>query len=335
MKPFIFVKIVLFCLIISIGAFSQAGLQRFHYNTQKMGSDFELILYHTDSSQVQLLANLCYATVDSVNAACSDYDYKSEIRVLEKTYKKGQWMKPSPLLFEILTQCDMAYKQSGGVFDASLGRLSKLWRAQRLSQKISSRAEVTKAKSWSGWHNINLKNNLIRINIDSLQFDFGGIAKGYAAQRCSELLQIHGVEIHLVNAAGNMAIGKKPPGEKGWKIGVELPNKLGLYRNTFLSLQNTSISTSGSSYQLVEIDGKRYSHILDTKTGRGLTHHKQVSIITAKATDADWLSTACTIISTQKALTLAKRMNAQILIVDNKAKQQIVQSLGFEQYINE
>ncbi len=107
--------------------------------------------------------------------------------------------------------------------------------------------------------------------------------------------------------------------QKGWIIGINQPEEKIEILPQMLSLQNMAVSTSGDIYQYVELNGKKYSHIVNPKTGIGLTHQKNVTAIAKDGTTADWLSTACSVLSTKQSMRLVKKINgAAILITENK-----------------
>ena len=111
-----------------------------------------------------------------------------------------------------------------------------------------------------------------------MKLDLGGIAKGYAADQALAVLKSQGVVSALVDASGDLAIGAAPPGQQGWKIGIA-PLEAGSPPSRFLMLAECGVATSGDAWQFVEIDGHRYSHIIDPHTGIGLTTRSSVTVI--------------------------------------------------------
>ena len=122
--------------------------------------------------------------------------------------------------------------------------------------------------------------------------DLGGIAQGWAADDCLKILHQLGVDIALVDAGGDIALGAAPPGEKGWAIEIPALNE----GKKTLFLQNCGITTSGATYRFLELDGKRYSHIIDPRTGMALTHHTLVTVMAPNATTADAWATAISVL---------------------------------------
>jgi thiamine biosynthesis lipoprotein len=151
-----------------------------------------------------------------------------------------------------------------------------------------------------------------------MQLDLGGIAKGYSADKALEVLARRGTPSALVAASGDIAIGDPPPGKRGWRVGVGAfdSNRLDLASN--LLLRNAAVSTSGDTEQFAEIGGKRYSHIVDPRTGLGLTERLQVTIIAKHATETDSFATAVSIIGVERGLALVESQQGMAALILRK-----------------
>ena len=151
-----------------------------------------------------------------------------------------------------------------------------------------------------------------------MQFDFGGIVKGYAAQRVIDHLKNKHVPAALADAGGDIALSDAPPGKNGWSIAINIPGQANELMDQKLELKNCAVATSGDVYNYILHGGKKYSHIIDPRTGYGVTSQRNVTVIAKDGATADWLATACSILSPEKALTLAKKENAALLIATIK-----------------
>jgi len=145
-------------------------------------------------------------------------------------------------------------------------------------------------------------------------FDFGGIVPGYAAQKVIDLLRSKNINIALADASGDIVMSNEPQGKNGWSIGITLPESENELWDKKLELKNCAVSTSGDVYRYTMHEGKKYSHIIDPRSGYGMTTQRNVTVITKFGTDADWLATACSILPIKKALKLAKKEHGVILI---------------------
>lgn len=295
-----------------------AQLKRFEFSQMKMGSPFNLIFYHTDSSQANQFAAESFRIVDSLNAVFSDYDSSSEIGRLSK--QTGRPLKVSDELFSMILQSKHAWVKSGKTFDVSTGALTQLWRKAGKEKRFPSAEEINTAKAVSGFENvaINEADKSISFKKPGIRFDFGGIAKGYAAQRVIDYLKTKNISAALADAGGDIAMSEAPPGKSGWSIAINLPESETAYWDKKLELQNCAVATSGDVYRYSIHEGKKYSHIIDPRTGYGVTSQRNVTVIAKDGATADWLATACSILSVKKALKLVKKEKAALLITTIK-----------------
>jgi thiamine biosynthesis lipoprotein len=165
---------------------------------------------------------------------------------------------------------------------------------------------------------LNENDGTVFLREKGMRIGFGGIGKGYAAERAKSLLQQKGVESGIINAAGDLtAWGSQPNGEP-WTIGIADPNTA-RKAFSFLEIRNTSIATSGNYEKFVLIEGKKYSHTIDPKTGLPVTGIKSVTIICPNAEIADAMATPVMVMGIKTGLDMLNQMNgiAGIIIDDN------------------
>ncbi|MGC4021802.1 MAG: FAD:protein FMN transferase [Cyclobacteriaceae bacterium] len=124
----------------------------------------------------------------------------------------------------------------------------------------------------------------------------------------------------LVDVSGDIVCIGKPHDKSGWTVAVNVPNDEQKLLPRFLTLTDCAVTTSGDFYQFIEHHGKRYSHLIDPKTGYGITNQANVTVIAKDGTQADWLTKACSILPKKKAMKLAKQMNVGLLIVELKKR---------------
>jgi thiamine biosynthesis lipoprotein len=302
-----------------------AQLKRFHFSQPKMGSPFNLIFYHSDSLQAVQLANECFSMVDSLNEIFSDYDPTSEIRRLQTTaYIQPQ--KVSEELYNMIVTSWHVYKKTSGTFDITLGALTKFWRKARKENSFPSKNEVKKVKRLIGFDKliIDTVNKTIFFTVPGLELDFGGIVQGYAVQKVIDHLRSKNIRHTLADASGDIVISEPPPGKTGWTIGINLPQQENELWDQKLELKNCAVTTSGDVYQFILHKGKKYSHIIDPRTGYGVTSQRNVSVIAKDGATADWLATACSILPIETALALARKEKAELLIAILKGEKIII-----------
>lgn len=299
--------------------------QRFHFTEMKMGSPFSIIFYHNDSLQAVEISRECFAIVDSIDSIFSDYSPTSESNLLAE----NSLIYPpavSDELFSMLLIAEDAWKKSGKTFDITIGPLTRLWRKARKEKRFPSAREIRKAKRLTGFSRLRLDTNdkTVFFARFGMRLDFGGIVKGYAAQKVNRYLQFKKINRVLVGAGGDITVGEPPPGKDGWSIAINLPQHENELWDQKLSLTNCSISTSGDVYQFIFHKGKKYSHIIDPRTGYGVTSQRNVTVIAKDGATADWLATACSILPIRKAMELAKKEGAALLIATMKSEKIII-----------
>jgi thiamine biosynthesis lipoprotein len=143
-----------------------------------------------------------------------------------------------------------------------------------------------------------------------------------------------GIDIALVEGGGDVAVSNPPPGKNGWRFELSSLDASNAPPVRFLSLKNVAISTSGDLFQRLEINGKRYSHIVDPRTGIGLTDHSLVNVIAPEGITADSLTKVVSVLGPRKGLKFIKRLPrvAARVIRDPDGKIEIHESPGFSKY---
>jgi thiamine biosynthesis lipoprotein len=311
-----------------------AQRKKYHFSESKMGSPFNIIIVSDDSLKAVKLAKASYDLVDSLNRIYSDYDATSELsRLNAQAGSAGQ--KSTPALWDILVRSKQAWQRSSGAFDITVGPLSQLWRRARKEKIYPATELVEEKRKMVGFGKLlfNDKAHMLTIPQQGMRLDLGGIAKGYMAQKVIDLLRSNGIEQALADAGGDMMMSDAPSGTKGWIVGVNVPETTDELLPKKLQLKNKAVATSGDAYQYFEHDGLKYSHIIDPRTGYGITSQRNVTVISNNGTDADWLATACSILPVESAKRLAGSMHAELLItVLDKGKVIYYSTKGFAKY---
>jgi thiamine biosynthesis lipoprotein len=295
-----------------------AELKRFRFTQNKMGSPFNLVFYHTDSTEAVAMAKECFSIVDSLNDIFSDYSSASEVGRLAQ--RPAGSYKVSDELLSMILQSKKAWKMSNETFDITIGALTQLWRKMRKENKFPDDAEIKNARRSTGFKNvvINAQKKSIFLNKAGIRFDFGGIVKGYAAQKVIDHLKRKNINIALADAGGDIAMSDSPPGKQGWSVSINLPEQVDETWDKKIVLKNCAVATSGDLYNYILHNGKKYSHIIDPRTGYGVTSQRNVTVIAKDGSTADWLATSCSILSIKQARALAKKENAALFIATVK-----------------
>ena len=258
-----------------------------------MGTLFRITVYASDPVAARAATSAAFARVKQLDEALSDYKPDSELMRLTR-HSPGDWVRVSKDLFDVLAVSQRLARDTDGAFDVTAGPVIRLWRAARGTRILPSQEAITEALSYSGYKHlvIDSRRRAVRFDIAGMQLDLGAIAKGYAAGEALSVLRRHGLKRAMIAASGDIALGSPPPGTKGWRILIE-PSET---TQQVLILRNSAVSTSGDRNQFVEIGGKRFSHIIDARTGMALTEGRGVSVVARRAIDADSLATAACIL---------------------------------------
>jgi thiamine biosynthesis lipoprotein len=282
---------------------------RYAFTHRQMGTTFHVLLYAADSVRAREAADAAFRRIDTLNAILSDYRDDSELNTLCRTSGSGRWVRISPDLWRVLRISHRAARKSNGAFDLTVGPVVRLWRRARRQHELPTDAALQEAKTRIGYAYVRYRpfRKAVCLQKQGMQLDPGGIGKGYAVDEALKVLRQRGIEAALVDGGGNLALGAPPPGKAGWQVQVGAMEGDPSHVVT-VTLHHAGVSTSGDRYQYVEIAGKRYSHIVDPATGTGLVNQCTVSVIARNGTEADWLSTAASVLGPARGLGLVKKV---------------------------
>lgn len=315
------------------------SLRRFEFSRMEMGVDFEISLYACNSEVANNAAEAAYARIHDLNAVYSDYTGDSELRQLCDRSGPGMPIEVSDDLWPVLEHSLRLSRESRGAFDISVGPLTKLWRRARRQEKLPEAETLAAARSLVGFEMIRLRRGPRSVELarHGMRLDLGGIAKGRAVDEALLVLKRHGIPIALVNGSGDLVAGDPPPGTSGWVIDVAALDPERTRPAARLSLSNCAVATSGDAFQSAEIDGRRYSHIVDPKTGLGLSRRSSVTVIAPTGMESDSLASALSVLPPAAGLELirkrdADRIAALIVQSDDADGVRVFRSPGFASY---
>lgn len=279
-----------------------------------MGTLFSVQCHAGDRPQALAAIEAAFARAEAINAVASDYIADSELLALTR-HSVGQPVPVSELLFALLLEARGFAEKTGGLFDPTLGPLTRLWRESRRRGTLPAADILEQAKQASGWQHFTLdpERRTAAFHRPGMRLDLGGIAKGQAADAMLAEMVTHGLKQVCITAGGDVRIGDAPPGRDGWRIGVKTFDNQAASRA--LVLANAAVSTSGDLHQGIDIGGVRYSHIIDPTTGLGMTRRSAATIIATNSTTSDALATACCIAKPEAAKELARNAGARELFL--------------------
>src|SRR6266850_62115 len=271
------------------------GLERFEYVQVHMGTRARLVVYAKDEDTAVEACGAAYRRVAELEQICTDYRKSSELMQL-CTRAGGPAVRASDELFFVLQKAVEKSRNTNGAFDITVGPYVALWREARKTGKMPRQEEIEKARALVGYEKIILDaaNQTVKLTVPGMKLDLGAIAKGYAGDCALAVLRTYGINSALFEAGGNIVVSDAPPGSYGWVI--EVVNDRPSSKSKKIVVKNAGVSTSGDTEQHVEIEGKRYSHIVDPKTGTGLTNRNYVTIVAKDGVTSDGLSTAACVL---------------------------------------
>ncbi|MCA8998235.1 MAG: FAD:protein FMN transferase [Planctomycetaceae bacterium] len=292
-------------------------LQRFEFLQIRMGIPVNIIVYAPNQPTANEATDAAYARFKELDRIMSDYDPDSELMRLCKQAQPGQPAQVSPDLMTVLKYSQSLWNQSDGAFDVTVGPLVKLWRIARRRKELPEPDRLQSALTRVGFEHVRLcpQEQTVTFGLKSMQLDLGGIAKGYAADEAIAVLKKQGITRALVEAGGDITVSEPPPNQTGWRIELENFQSEEDSKPLILTLKNSAVATSGDAYQYLEIDGVRYSHLLDPLTGLGLTTPSRVTVIASSGTLADGLASAVSVLGPEKGKKLAQQEGADVFIL--------------------
>jgi thiamine biosynthesis lipoprotein len=303
--------------------------QRFEFSEVHMGMPVKIALYTGDAEAANRAAKAVYARFIELNAIMSDYDAESELSQLSHSSPHGTPIAVSEPLWFVLSRSQQLAEQTHGTFDVTVGPMVRLWRRARRHGELPSTERIEEAKAAVGYQLMKLdpSTHSVQLLRPKMQLDLGGIAMGYAVDEGLKILKQQEIKSAMIDASGDIGVTDAPPNTPGWRIGIT-PLKAGAPASQYLLLSNAAVTTSGDAFQFVEVGGKRYSHIVDPKTGYGLNHHSAVTIVASDCITADSLATAVSVLGPKAGIEFVEKQSgvAALVLQGSEDKPEVCQS---------
>jgi thiamine biosynthesis lipoprotein len=286
-------------------ATAQPTLERFEGVEPHMGTLVSITVFAPDAATARVAFRAGFDRIRELNEVLSDYLPDSE---LSRVTREGV-RRPVPLsadLFAVLEASHRLSVATGGAFDVTQGPVIRLQEAA--------------ARSGDAHMHLDEAHRTVSFDIAGMQLDVGAIGKGFAASEALAAITRTGVRRALVAVSGDLAFGDPPPGQPGWRIRIHDGNIGDTSIPAVLRLSNLAVSTSGNAEQHLDVDGRRYSHVIDPSSRVGLLDDITVTVISRHGVDADGLDTAIGVLGVERGLALVDRdREAAALIVLRKA----------------
>lgn len=311
-------------------------MRAFEFERPEMGSPFRIVIYSSSTNAAQGSANAAFDRIQQLNDIMSDYDSDSEVSRLSQTSGSGTPVRVSPDLWAVLWRAQQLAKVSHGAFDVTVGPEVNLWRYARRRGELPDPARLARARRAVGYEKMLLDpvRHTVWLQAPNMRLDLGGIAKGYAVAQAMVTLSRLGIQSALISGGGDMEMSGAPPGKKGWRVELPPLDTSNAPPARFLEVANVGVSTSGDLFQRLDLNGKRYSHIIDPRTGQALTDHSLVTVIARDDFTADGLTKVASVLPPRDALGIIRttRGVAVRIVRQPGRKIEIYQSPGFRKY---
>jgi thiamine biosynthesis lipoprotein len=284
-----------------------------------MGSRFDVTVVAKDSIEGNKYIDTAVAEITRIEKLISSWDANSQTSDINRNAGKKPVTVNSEL-FDLIERAIGISKLTDGAFDISYASMDRIWQFDGSMTVMPSKEEITASVSKVGYQNITLdkENSTVFLKLEGMKIGFGAIGKGYAADKAKDLLISKGVTSGIINASGDMNTWGKQPNGKEWKVAITNPmdkNKV----FALLPITNGAVVTSGNYEKFVNFNGKRYTHIIDPRTGYPSSGIISVTVFAPKAELADALATSVFVMGKEAGLDRINQLpKIECIIIDDK-----------------
>jgi len=285
-----------------------------------MGNRFEISVVADDKDWAEAKIDIAIAEIQRIEKILTTFRDDSQTNQINANAGIAP-VKVDREVFDLIARSLKISELTQGAFDITYGSIDKsLWNFDLNMKALPDAAIAQASVRLINYQNVILdnENTTIFLKEAGMRIGFGGIGKGYAADKAKAVLQSQGVKSGIVNAAGDLITWGSQPNGKPWTIAIADPDQETTPFST-LNISNMAIATSGNYAKYVVIDGKKYSHTIDPKTGLPVSGIKSVSIISPSAEFADAMATPVTVMGAYVGMDLINQLNnvACVIITDD------------------
>ena len=321
---------ILFLVFVSSVTFGQ---QIFKKKKSLLASPFEITVVATDSVQANFYTELAISEVKRIENLISDWIPTTQISLVNQNAGIAP-VKVDLEVFELVKRAKNISKLTDGAFDISYASMDKIWKFDGSMKEMPSAENIKKSVEKVGYENIilNEKDTTIFLKNQGMKLGLGGIGQGYIADKIKVLLQENGCASGLVNISGDINTWGKQPNGENWTVGIVNPLNKNKVFATF-PLYDSAVETSGSYEKYVTFNGKRYSHIIDPRTGYPASGIVSVSVFAKQTELADALATGIFVLGIEVGLDLVNQLKGiGCIIVDEKGAIHASKNIDIKKY---
>lgn len=322
-------RVVVFLLVTQLGLAQQI----FKKKQSLLGSPFEITVVAKDSVEGNYFTTLAIDEVKRIENLISDWIPTTQISKVNQD-AGIQPVKVDQEVYDLVERAIKISKLTSGAFDISYASMDKIWKFDGSMKEIPSEEAIKKSVEKVGYQNIilNPKDTTIFLKNKGMKLGLGGIGQGYIADKIKVLLQVKGCKSGLVNVSGDINTWGKQPDNKSWTLGIVNPMNKNKVFATF-PLDDSAVETSGSYEKYVTFNGKRYSHIIDPRTGYPASGIVSVSVFAKQTEIADALATGVFVLGVDVGLDLINQLKGiGCIIVDDKGVIHTSKNIDIKKY---
>lgn len=286
-----------------------------------MGTQYHVTIARAPADfDVDVMRREIDAELHRINAQMSTYLPDSEISRFN-SQSETLWFDVSPEFASVVKRAQEVSEMTGGAFDVTVGPFVDRWNfgPDRTNMEIPSDAEIANLKQAVGFRLIEIRDDppALRKQRPEVQIDLSAIAKGFAVDRITQLLESHGLQHYLAEIGGEVRARGTNAAATAWTVGIEKPVADARLVHRVVHLRDAAMATSGDYRNFIEIDGRRYSHMIDPRTGYPVDHHlASVSVIADDCLSADAWATALMVLGPDRGYELARQMGIAALLIE-------------------
>jgi len=312
--------LMIYLMLLPISAF--AGSREVKFTGKTMGTTYHITVIAEANQTTEGLQKKIDQKLEDINQSMSTYRPDSRISRFNALKKADEKFAVSQDFLEVLLVSRTVYQLTDGAWDGTVNPLVDLWgfMSEKLPNKIPDKNEIDRIFPHIGFDKIIISSEGYILKKDpEITLDLASIAKGHGVDRIGELLLNNGFKNFIVEIGGEIYAAGKNKEKNPWRVGINMPDKNAPSDQVYkaIPLSDMAMATSGDYRNLMEIDGKSYSHIIDPKTGYPVKNHVvSATIIAQTCTFADGLATAVMVMGPEKSLNLINRLkNVEGLII--------------------
>jgi len=286
---------------------------------KKMGNHFEITVAVEEEARGFEIIKAAYDYIQTIENQLTTYNENSDTARINAAAGIHPVEVPSETL-ALIQRCQRISRITQGAFDITYGSVDKsLWNFDTSMSRLPDAATAKRMVRLINYENVelNVQDQSVFLREKGMRIGFGGIGKGYAAEKTREWMRQQGITAGIVNASGDLTTWGKQPNGKPWTIGIADPNQSSTIFS-YLEVSDMAVATSGNYEKFIVIEGRKYSHTIDPRSGLPITGIKSVTIITPNAELADALTTPVAIMGIEAGMDLVNQLQqVECIIIDD------------------